>query len=289
MNSRPSSSSTRNAVFSMRFMPSSSRTSSGGSGLRTKAPRRLRNGGVGFGLAASASFGGSTFCGHAQFPPGVFDEHIPLLGAARVISCGPTYAGHRRRAMAKAAKVSPFAPKSLPSVPVIEGVRFATAEAGIRYKGRTDLLVAVLDVKERSPRASRPSQKPARLRSYGAAKSFKTPNGARAGGQLGQRQHLHRQEGQRCGPDHGRCRRQGCRMRPARCLCLKHRRDRRADGCGEVRASARWNRQVRQARRLGSGRTRDHDDRHLSQARHPHGEDRRHRRPRSMASARAPA
>jgi glutamate N-acetyltransferase/amino-acid N-acetyltransferase len=47
--------------------------------------------------------------------------------------------------MGKAAKVSPFAPKSLPKVPPIDGVRFATAEAGIRYKGRTDLLLAVLD------------------------------------------------------------------------------------------------------------------------------------------------
>lgn len=47
--------------------------------------------------------------------------------------------------MAKAAKLSPFAPKSVPSVPVIEGVRFATAEAGIRYKGRIDLLLAVFD------------------------------------------------------------------------------------------------------------------------------------------------
>ena len=47
--------------------------------------------------------------------------------------------------MAKAAKLSPFAPKSVPSVPVIEGVRFATAEAGIRYQGRTDLLLAVFD------------------------------------------------------------------------------------------------------------------------------------------------
>ena len=47
--------------------------------------------------------------------------------------------------MAKAAAVSPFAPKSLPEVPVVPGVRFATAEAGIRYKGRTDLLLAVFD------------------------------------------------------------------------------------------------------------------------------------------------
>lgn len=47
--------------------------------------------------------------------------------------------------MGTAAKVSPFAPKSLPKVPPVAGVRFATAEAGIRYKGRTDLMVAVMD------------------------------------------------------------------------------------------------------------------------------------------------
>jgi glutamate N-acetyltransferase / amino-acid N-acetyltransferase len=41
--------------------------------------------------------------------------------------------------------VSPFAPKSLPAMPIIDGVRFATAEAGIRYKGRTDLMVATFD------------------------------------------------------------------------------------------------------------------------------------------------
>jgi glutamate N-acetyltransferase / amino-acid N-acetyltransferase len=43
------------------------------------------------------------------------------------------------------AKVSPFAPKSIPHMPVIDGVRFATAAAGIRYKGRTDLMVATFD------------------------------------------------------------------------------------------------------------------------------------------------
>lgn len=47
--------------------------------------------------------------------------------------------------MAKAAPVSPFAPQSLPDVPEVAGVRFAATEAGIRYKGRTDLLMAVLD------------------------------------------------------------------------------------------------------------------------------------------------
>lgn len=46
--------------------------------------------------------------------------------------------------MAASKYISPFAPTSLPIVPAIEGVAFATAAAGIRYKGRTDLLVAVL-------------------------------------------------------------------------------------------------------------------------------------------------
>ena len=44
-----------------------------------------------------------------------------------------------------AAKVSPFAPASLPAVPVIDGVRFASMEAGIKYKGRRDLMIAVMD------------------------------------------------------------------------------------------------------------------------------------------------
>ncbi|MCW2223643.1 glutamate N-acetyltransferase/amino-acid N-acetyltransferase [Bradyrhizobium japonicum] len=41
--------------------------------------------------------------------------------------------------------VSPLAPKTVPEMPVIAGVRLATAEAGIRYKNRTDVLLAVMD------------------------------------------------------------------------------------------------------------------------------------------------
>ena len=37
---------------------------------------------------------------------------------------------------------SPFAPASFPDLPAITGVRLAVAEAGIRYRGRTDLLLA---------------------------------------------------------------------------------------------------------------------------------------------------
>ena len=41
--------------------------------------------------------------------------------------------------------VSPLAPTEIPEMPAIAGVRLATASAGIRYKGRTDVLLAVMD------------------------------------------------------------------------------------------------------------------------------------------------
>src|SRR5258707_15076283 len=41
--------------------------------------------------------------------------------------------------------VSPLAPTDVPEMPAIAGVKLATAAAGIRYKGRTDVLLAVLD------------------------------------------------------------------------------------------------------------------------------------------------
>lgn len=41
--------------------------------------------------------------------------------------------------------VSPLAPTSYPELPAIAGVRFATAEAGIKYKNRTDVLLVRFD------------------------------------------------------------------------------------------------------------------------------------------------
>jgi glutamate N-acetyltransferase/amino-acid N-acetyltransferase len=41
--------------------------------------------------------------------------------------------------------VSPLAPKHVPELPAIAGVRLATAAAGIRYAGRTDVLLALFD------------------------------------------------------------------------------------------------------------------------------------------------
>ena len=40
---------------------------------------------------------------------------------------------------------SPLAPESFPDLPAIEGVRFASVSAGVRYKGRKDVMLALLD------------------------------------------------------------------------------------------------------------------------------------------------
>jgi len=41
--------------------------------------------------------------------------------------------------------ISPLAPKVTPDLPVIAGVRLATAQAGIRYRDRTDVMLAVFE------------------------------------------------------------------------------------------------------------------------------------------------
>ena len=47
--------------------------------------------------------------------------------------------------MAKTLAVSPLAPAAFPDLPVIDGVRFASVAAGVRYAGRTDVMLALLD------------------------------------------------------------------------------------------------------------------------------------------------
>ncbi len=47
--------------------------------------------------------------------------------------------------MAKITSVSPLAPKGFPDLPTVSGVRFAAAAAGIKYKGRNDVMLAVLE------------------------------------------------------------------------------------------------------------------------------------------------
>ena len=46
--------------------------------------------------------------------------------------------------MAKITAVSPLAPAGLPDLPVIEGVEFSAAAAGVRYQGRTDVMLVRL-------------------------------------------------------------------------------------------------------------------------------------------------
>ncbi|MGB8276584.1 MAG: bifunctional glutamate N-acetyltransferase/amino-acid acetyltransferase ArgJ [Methylovirgula sp.] len=45
----------------------------------------------------------------------------------------------------KSAAVSPFAPKTYPEIPPIDGLRFAMGAVGIRYKARTDVMLALFD------------------------------------------------------------------------------------------------------------------------------------------------
>ncbi len=47
--------------------------------------------------------------------------------------------------MASITAVSPLAPESFPDLPVVSGARFATVAAGVKYQGRTDVMLAVLD------------------------------------------------------------------------------------------------------------------------------------------------
>ena len=47
--------------------------------------------------------------------------------------------------MAAPASLSPLAPKTYPALPPIAGVRFATIAAGVRYAGRTDVMMALFD------------------------------------------------------------------------------------------------------------------------------------------------
>ena len=47
--------------------------------------------------------------------------------------------------MAKIEKVSPLAPSRFPDIPAIKGVNFSSAAAGIKYQGRNDVMLAVLD------------------------------------------------------------------------------------------------------------------------------------------------
>src|SRR5690606_11791807 len=74
----------------------------------------------------------------AEGRPGSFAR---LAARTNIVALGV----HQQRQAHMAHPVSPLAPKTFPDLPQIAGVRFATAEAGIKYKNRTDVLLAAFD------------------------------------------------------------------------------------------------------------------------------------------------
>ena len=51
----------------------------------------------------------------------------------------------RNDAINKMSTISPLAPKTIAQLPPLDGVRLATAAAGIRYRDRTDVVLAIFD------------------------------------------------------------------------------------------------------------------------------------------------
>src|SRR5262245_65470457 len=53
--------------------------------------------------------------------------------------------GHDKENDAMAPAISPLAPARFPDMPSVAGVKLATAAAGIRYGGRTDVLLGLFE------------------------------------------------------------------------------------------------------------------------------------------------
>ena len=110
--------------------------------------------------------------------------------------------------------ISPLAPASFPDMPPVAGVRLATAAAGIRYPGRTDVLLALFDPGTAVSGVFTRSKCPSARGRLVPRADRKRPR-QRAGGQFRQCQRFHRQV--RPGGDqaHRRDRRQGAGCKPA--------------------------------------------------------------------------
>ncbi len=162
--------------------------------------------------------------------------------------------------------VSPLAPTDVPDMPEIAGVKLATAAAGIRYKGRTDVLLAVMDKGTAVAGVFTKSKCPSAPVEWCRAKLGRG-SGARAGGEFRQCQCLHRQDRQTVYRADGDHRRESGRLLDGRNLPRLHRRDRRAARRHQIRRRAGDARRSRAARRLDERRQGDHDHRHLSEGR----------------------
>ena len=172
--------------------------------------------------------------------------------------------------------ISPLAPKKYPTMPAIEGVGIATAEAGIKYKNRTDLLAMVFDAGTEVAGVFTRSKCPSAPVDF-CRENLARRQGADAGRQFRQRQRLYRQTRPR-NDDHDR---QGGgasgRLHGRGGVPGLDRRHRRAARCGPFRASPGRHGQGRKARPVAGGGQGDHDHRHLSQSRDGDGQARRGR------------
>ena len=156
--------------------------------------------------------------------------------------CRPFRLGRHIHSLHQSDAAADVAPPSPPSPPsTCRTCRRSPAcgwpppQAGIRYAGRTDVLLALFDCRHHRGRRVHQIEMP-----VGAGRmvprASQIRQSARAGGQFRQCQCLHRQE--RTGGDqaHRRHRRQGRRLQAVRDFPRLHRRDRRAARRDKIRA-----------------------------------------------------
>ena len=167
------------------------------------------------------------------------------------------------------AGVSPLAPAAVPRLDPVPGVRLATASAGIKYRDRTDVLVAVLDpgtavagVLTRSRCPSAPVDWCREHLPNGKARAL-VVNSGNANAFTGARG---RAGTKKIAMLAGKA--AGCPGEPG--FPRLDRRDRRAARSRQDRGGHRPHHRRRPARPVGSRRARDHDHRHVSEARHRH-------------------
>ena len=178
-------------------------------------------------------------------------------------------------------------------MPAIAGVRLATAAAGIRYQGRTDVLLAVLDKGTTVAGVFTKSKCPSAPVEWCRAKLARAAS-PRAGGQFRQRQRLHRQDRPAGHRADRRDRRQGASAAAADEVFLAS-----TGVIGEPLDATKFDgvlgtlAEQRRARRLDGRGQGDHDHRHLSEgrdrdreARQGQGHDQRHRQGRRHDRAR---
>ena len=174
-----------------------------------------------------------------------------------------------------ASPVSPLA-VPLPELPPLAGVRLGAAAAGIRYQGRTDLVMMELAAGTTVAGVFTSSKCPGAPVDWCRAVAGRR-QGARGGGERRQRQRVHRQGRARClRGDRGGGGEAGGLPGEAGVHRL-HRRDRRGAAAREAGGGAAGAARRPARRCVGGGGARHHDHRHLPQGRHAHRADRRGR------------